>query len=564
MGPRFTLRRAQVITSLRRIMLGLRSPGAEAGNVTKQPPLDPRVALGTGSDVGPVEDPDWEALGRKWWSHVQVLADTKMEGRETGGPGMARSAAYVMEQFRAMGLQPAGVDGYSQPMDYFVAQIDPSLSSLELLRDGEVRGIALGVDAVMVATSRSAETLEAEAAFVGYGLTIPELKYEDLAGQDLKDKVAVYVQGGPEGISGTIKAHCASPYERVRALTNAGAVGLIFIPNPKVPEGPFSRMAIALRQPSMELRDPGPGVPSPLSLIVAFNPERAEMLFSGSGHSFEEVAAGLRSDRPLPRFPLVGKIRARVKVTRRVAACQNVVGVLPGSDPALKDEHVVVSAHLDHLGVGEPRNGDNVYHGAMDNASGVASLIELARGMHDRGTKPKRSILFLAVTGEEKLLLGSQYFATHPTVTGPLVANLNLDCYLPLFPLKYLEVHGLEESSLGDDIRTLGVESGVEIHTSYEPDRVMFIRSDQYNFIKVGVPALYCSFGFVRGSAEERLHKAWFAERYHGPEDNLDQPVDFVGAAQFNSLFERLLLRVANADRRPSWKPDSFFNRFVR
>jgi Zn-dependent M28 family amino/carboxypeptidase len=198
----------------------------------------------------------------------------------------------------------------------------------------------------------------------------------------------------------------------------------------------------------------------------------------------------------------------------------------------------------------------------MDNASGVATLIELVRAMHDRGTKPKRSILFLAVTGEEKLLLGSQYFATHPTVTGPLVANLNLDCHLPLFPLKYLEVQGLEESSLGDDIRVVGAERGVEIHTAYEPDRVLFIRSDQYSFIKVGVPSLFCSLGFVRGSTEEKLYKAWFAERYHGPKDNSEQPVDLTAAAQFNDFFERLVLLVANADHRPTWNPDSFFKRF--
>jgi Zn-dependent M28 family amino/carboxypeptidase len=251
-------------------------------------------------------------------------------------------------------------------------------------------------------------------------------------------------------------------------------------------------------------------------------------------------------------------------VARWKAKCQNLVGVLPGSDPNLKDEYVVLSAHLDHLGIGEPVNGDRIYNGAMDNASGVASLIEIAHAIKDSELKPRRSLLFLAVTGEEKFLLGSQYFATHPTVTGPIVANINFDCFLPLFPLNYLEIQGLGESSLGEAIREIGRQVNVEAHSEYEPDRILFIRSDQYNFIKQGVPALMCGLGYLRGSAEERLSKAWSRDRYHGPGDDLDQPVDLAAAAQFNDLMERLVLRVANDDRRPTWNPKSFFNRFVR
>jgi hypothetical protein len=532
-------------------------------NLTEKQPSSPRVALSTADEVGQPGTPDWDSLGRKWWAHVQVLADAKMEGRETGSVGMANAAAYVTEQFRVSGLQPAGVGGYRQPMEFDVTQTDPARSSLEIVRDGKVWPITLNEDAVIIATSGTKETMEAEAVFVGYGLRIPEQNYDDLAGRDLNGKIAVYILGGPKEISGTMKAHYASPYERVKALTDVGAVGLIFIQNPLSPEAPFVRLADTLRQPWMELRDPGPGIPLPLSLALAFNSDSAEMLFSGSGHSFREVVAEISAGRSAPHFPLAGKIRARVGMTRRDARCENVVGVLPGSDPTLGHEYVVVSAHLDHIGVGKSIAGDNIFYGAMDNASGVASLIAIAQDLHRRGARPKRSILFLAVTGEEKMLLGSQYFVTHPTVTGPLVANLNLDCHLPLFPLKYLEVQGIEESSLSDDVRLAGKEMGVEIHTAYEPDRVMFIRSDQYSFIKVGTPALLCSFGYVHGSTEEKLYKAWFSERYHATKDSLDQPVDFVAAAQFNSLFEKLVLHVANADRRPTWNPDSFFNRFV-
>jgi Zn-dependent M28 family amino/carboxypeptidase len=225
---------------------------------------------------------------------------------------------------------------------------------------------------------------------------------------------------------------------------------------------------------------------------------------------------------------------------------------------------VLLSAHLDHLGIGEPVKGDHIYNGAMDDASGDASLIEIARALQASGVRPKRSIVFVSVTGEEKGELGSQYFAAHPTVSGPIVADVNMDMYLPLFPLKYLEVQGLGESTLGDDIRTVGEQCGVQIQADKEPEHNRFIRSDQYSFIKKGIPALAFKFGYVPGTPEEKTFKAWYTERYHGPADDLSQPVDAAAAAQFNAILEKLAVRLADAPARPAWKHDSFFRRFVQ
>jgi Zn-dependent M28 family amino/carboxypeptidase len=286
------------------------------------------------------------------------------------------------------------------------------------------------------------------------------------------------------------------------------------------------------------------------------------MLFAGSGHTFQEILAALNADKPLPHFPLAVKVHARVGMTRSHVKSENVVGLLPGSDPQLKREYVVVSAHLDHLGIGEPVNGDRIYNGAMDDASGDASLIEIARAL--KNSKPKRSVLFLSVTGEEKGELGSQYFATHPTVSGPIVADINMDMYLPLFPLKYLEVQGLDESTLGEDVRAVAAHAGVEIQADKEPEHNRFIRSDQYSFIKKGVPALAFKFGWVAGTPEEKIFKAWYAERYHAPSDDLSQPVDLKAAAQFDAILEQLTLRVADADHRPAWEETSFFRRFTQ
>jgi len=293
------------------------------------------------------------------------------------------------------------------------------------------------------------------------------------------------------------------------------------------------------------------------------NPAHADKLFAGSGHTWQEIVSWLGSQQPLPRFPLAITIRAKTGVKRSTAQSQNIAGVLPGSDPKLKNEFAVISAHLDHLGIGEPVNGDKIYNGAMDDASGIASLIEVARAMRDSAAKPKRSILFLAVTAEEKGLLGSEYFASHPTMKGTIVADLNMDMYLPLFPLKFLEVQGLGESTLGDDVTAVAKDAGVTVQADKQPDHVRFIRSDQYSFIKKGVPSLAFKFGWLPGTPEEKLFNDWYKERYHGVKDDTSQPVDAAAAAQFNALLEKLALRIADADTTPTWKPDSFFRRFA-
>jgi Peptidase family M28 len=523
--------------------------------------LVPLVSILLGSAVL-TQSPDWDTLGKRWWSHVQYLADDRMEGRDTGSPGHAKAAEYMAEQFRAAGLQPAGVDEYRQSVDFHVTRIDEDRCSLELVRDGESRPVKLGDDAILGVSTTAAEQVEAPLMFVGYGLTVPELNYDDLADPELKGKVAVLITGGPADMPGPVKAHYQSLEERRRALRKAGVVGTITIQNPKAFEIPWPRIAKFRFQPRMELVDPGIDMPPGLPLAVTFNPDHAEMLFAGSGHTYQEVLEDLAADKPLPHFPLAVTIRARTAMTRSEVKSDNVAGILPGSDPELHKEYVVLTAHLDHVGVGEPINGDPIYSGAMDDASGDASLIEIARAFKASGAKPRRSILFLSVTAEEKGLLGSQYFATHPTVSGPIVANLNMDMFNPLFALKYLEIQGLNESSLGDDIRAVAEAAGVQVQPDQEPEHNRFIRSDQYSFIKTGVPALTFKFSYAPGTPEEKIFQDWLQERYHAPLDDLEQPVDLAAAAQFNAVLEKLTLRVANADRRPEWNPDSFFRRF--
>ena len=224
-----------------------------------------------------------------------------------------------------------------------------------------------------------------------------------------------------------------------------------------------------------------------------------------------------------------------------------------------------MSAHIDHLGVGPPVNGDSIFNGAMDNSSGVASMLEIADRLHETHAKTARSILFVAVTGEEKGLLGSKYFAMNPTVPAKsMVADINVDMFLPLYPLRILTVYGLDESTLGADAKAVGAQMGVKVQADPEPLRDFFTRSDQYSFILRGVPGVMVDIGNEKGSKEEQMEKDWLATRYHARSDDVNQPIDKASVAKFNDLLTQLLLRVANENRRPAWNKDSFFRRFAR
>ena len=283
----------------------------------------------------------------------------------------------------------------------------------------------------------------------------------------------------------------------------------------------------------------------------------------GLGAHAEELLDLVSAGKPLPHFPLVPSLRAHVKVERREVESQNVVGIRSGNDPTLKNEYVVLSAHLDHVGVGEPIDGDRIYNGAMDDASGVAAMIEIANELNEEKVTTKRSLLLVAVTAEEKGLLGSRYFTAHPTVDAKrMVADLNMDMFLPLYPFKILTVYGLNESDLGDVIQTVAKPMNIEVQDDPAPERNVFVRSDQYNFIRRGVPAVMTDIGNRKGSKEAAIEKAWLDKRYHAPSDDLKQPIDLQAAADYVQFMRRLALTVANAPAKPQWKANSFFRRF--
>ncbi len=504
---------------------------------------------------------DWDAAGRAWWAHVQFLADDKLEGRDVGSKGFEAAADYVAREFEQAGLAPGARSSYSQRIEFVKATLDEPASRITLTRDGKTIPVALGEEALLRWGSEEIPDIDAPLFFAGYGLNIPEANYNDLKDPALRGAVAVFLAGGPSNIDGNLRSHYSSGEERTKAFRAAGIAGMINVLNPRIMEFGWTRYSANRLQERMSLVESG--VSSRTGMFGAtWNPSKTEELFEGSGHTFAEILDAADHHQPLPHFALATRVRAHtVRVDEKVRS-RNVVGLRPGSDSKLKNEYVVVSAHLDHLGVGEPVNGDRIFNGAMDDASGVASLIEIARALKTASVQTKRSLVFLAVTGEEKGELGSRYFAEHPTVHGLIVADINMDMYLPLFPLHYLEVQGLNESTLGDDIRAVAAAANVEVQADKEPEANRFIRSDQYSFIKKGVPSLAFKFGWVPGSPEEKIFRNWYSTRYHGVADDTTQPVDLEGAARFNSILAALIERVADTQQAPEWKPDSFFRRF--
>lgn len=508
--------------------------------------------------------PDRHFDGKSWWGHVKVLAADDMEGRETGSPGLRKAEAYVVEQLKQAGLRPAGTDGFYQPIKFVSRQIVEKDSSASLVRDGKTEPLALGEDVIFSRSVDLAPQVEAPLVFVGYGLSIPEENYDDLAGLDLKGKVAVLFSGSPVEMPGSLASHYQTRKERWKAFRNAGAVGIISIPNPASMDIPWPRIALNRTQPSMDIADPEFDETKGEKLAMYFNPAHADKLFEGSGHTFEEIAALGKDRKPLPRFALAASIKTTAKVERKDVESANVVAKLPGVDPRLKNEYVVLSAHVDHLGIGEPIHGDRIYHGAMDNASGTALLLDVAASLKRSPERPKRSLLFLFVTAEEKGLLGSKYFAARPTVDPKsMVADINVDMFLPIHPLKVLTVYGLEESDLGDMAREVARAHGIAVEADPEPLRNAFIRSDQYNFILHGIPALMMAVGFATDE-ERKLHKEWLTNRYHAPSDDLNQPVDLAAAAAYEEVVRGLMVKAANDSRRPEWKSDSFFRRYEK
>ena len=469
---------------------------------------------------------------RRWWAHVAAMGSDEMQGRDTGSEAYQRAAAYVATQFEKSGLMPAGEHGYYQTVPLHVIRLRTDESSIELVRPSGVTKLEWLRQITTAARGGLPERLEAPLVFGGS-------------------------DSSTAGLEGKIVVQLAAPGARGAMPRMAGVAGVVSVDSAGGPEPARWPVAYAV---TMTIRGGAAAPQNGGPVAFRFNHADADLLFAGSGHTYSELLDLQAAGKPLPRFPLNATLRARMKEESGDLESDNIVAVRPGADPALRDEYVVVSAHLDGYGLGEPWKGDRIYNGAFDDEAYVATLIDMAERLDESKARLKRSVLFCVFTGEEKGLLGSKYFTAHPTIApGKMVADINLDQLRPIFPLKILTMLAVDESTLGETARKVAGPMGIRIQADPEPERNLLRRSDHYSFMQIGVPSTGFIFGYEKGSPEEAVYRRWYAERYHSPADDLNQPWDPEAAAKFNDFFNKLVVELANASERPQWKPGSAY-----
>lgn len=476
----------------------------------------------------PATDRDTSA----WWATTKLLSSDAMEGRDTGSAAYERAAKVVAARLAAAGVKPAGDNGswfQRVPMEQVAlpkagVQIAVDRTPLAFLHD-------INVEAALDMPTK----LDAAIAFRGY--------CGDALG-DVRGKIVV--------CWGTHRAGLPDAAARLKAVRGGGAAGIVTVADPgftvEPPRWPFAYARSVWLAGSPPKRE--------AMLITTLNVEALGRVIAGSGRDATALIAGGTAGEPLPSFDAPGRFLASFSPTRRTLTSSNVIGLLPGSDPALAKQHVVLSAHLDGYGYGEPVDGDGLYNGTLDDAAYVALLIRLAERRHGQGFH--RPVLLAAFTGEEKGLLGARWFVAHPTVPlATIAADINLDQLRPIFPLDLLTVHALDDTSLGSDARAVAQDMGIAVQKDPEPERNLLRRADQWPFLQAGIPATAFVFGYRPGTPSERVYRRWYVTGYHKPQDDTAQPMDWTAASRFNSFFYRLVDRVADQPSGPSWLPGS-------
>ncbi|MFL6849612.1 MAG: M28 family peptidase [Sphingomicrobium sp.] len=475
----------------------------------------------------PKLDPDTAA----WWNKTAQLSNDAMEGRDTGSAAYERAARLVANRFAALGLKPAGVAGsWYQRVPMHEIAITRAASHV-----GK-RPLLFLHDLTVTPSAGLPQRVDAGLAYGGY------CSPADL--REVRGKIVI--------CHGTHRAGLPTAAQREAAVRAAGAAGILTIADPgftvEPPRWPYAyartvTLATDSRKPDAFLR-------------MTLNAGSLGKLLAGSGRNAAKLIADGSSGQPLPSFSLGQRLTASFTIRERDISSPNVIASLPGSDPALANEAIVLTAHLDGYGYGEPVRGDRIYNGTLDDAAYVALFMQLAERRH--GKPFRRPILFLVVTGEEKGLLGSKWYVQHPTVPlSRIAADINLDQLRPIFPLELLTVHALDDTSLGADARAVAASLGIAVQKDPEPERNLLQRSDNWPFMQAGIPATGFVFGYRPGSRSEQIYRQWYRTGYHKPQDDLKQPMDWKAASDFNRFFYKLVERVADQPAAPAWTAGS-------
>jgi hypothetical protein len=496
-------------------------------------------------------------------AHIQFLASDALRGRESGTRDFDVAANYMAAQFLAAGLKPGGADGsWYQPVK--LATYKPSgEGTMKLVRGNSVVPLAFGVDFVNLPVAAwPSYAVSGQMVFAGYGLVYPEGKRDDYKGLDVKGKIVVMLPGLPAGLPSDLVAHYGDDDQKARVAAARGAKAVVILESEDRKEDyAFSSFATVYDYERQGWAGPDGVVKmvSPQAPAIAYVSQAgAAKLFQGAKIKWADVLAAEKAGKKLPTGPLAYTLDAAMQTRARTVESKNVVGVLEGSDPVLKNQYIVLSAHLDHVGIGEAVDGDVIYNGATDNALGNAMILEIARRFQAEGKRPRRSLIFISLTAEEKGLIGSDYFAHHPTVPkGSIVADLNIDMPIMTYALKDLVILGGERSSLGPALTAAAAAEGLATVPDPAPEEMFFVRSDHYSFVQAGIPAVSIDTG--PGGDGDAAQKKFLAENYHKPSDQLTLPFNWDSALKYLRVTYAATRTLADADERPRWNKGDFF-----
>ena len=512
----------------------------------------------------PLAAETWQPEETAMRGHVGFLASDEMKGREAGTPEYDIAARYVAAQFETMGLKPAGAkDSYLQPVPLVTFRAADK-GNVMLVRGANETALEFGVDYLPGASPLSAELIKnAPLVFVGFGVVAPQFKRDDYAGLDVKGKIVVMLAGAPSSLPTEERAHYGNGTSKRELAAARGAIGIIAVDTPtREKVSPFARRARNWRYLGATWAHsngtpdyPGGSAPGLASLSLA----GATKLFAGLPGGADAVFAASESKLGSPKrmtLPMTARVTIKTEINRVMSS--NVAGLLEGSDPVLKDQIVVLSGHLDHTGICPEVKGDTICNGAMDNAMGIASMIEVAHGFKHLKARPKRSILFLAVTAEEKGLVGADYYANNPTFPkANLVGNVNLDMPIVTYDFKDVVAFGAERSSIGPAVARAGATMGIALVPDPQPEQGIFTRSDHYRFVQQGIPSVFLVTG--PGGDGARVGAEFLKVHYHQPSDDMKLPFNWGAASRFVGLNLAIARELADAADRPRWNKGDFF-----
>jgi hypothetical protein len=500
---------------------------------------------------------------------IAYLADDKLKGRLPGTEGYQMAADYVVDQFKQMGLTPAGDNGtFLQKMILRKATVDSRESSAVLKdKNGNVDTLSFGKDFTMFPNALKNKGLaEAPLVFVGFGVELPG-KYSDYEGIDVTGKIVVLLSGASAGLQlpSSVRAHFGSPAAKMRIAEAKGAIGIIMA---MPATAPASRLGSGVSLAMDTAKTTPIGRTSIGNLLASgrINYASLQRIFMNSGKNLNDIVATLAHGKSAS-FELPLSIRIQYSSVYKDMVGYNVIGKIEGTDKNLKDEYVIHSAHLDHLGVTAPVNGDSINNGAHDNASGVACLLEIARTYKKAGVNPRRSVLIVMTTAEEMGLLGSSYFAAFPTVPkSQIVADINTDMPTLIAPLLSIAPLGAEHSSIEKNVAFACAQMGIEMQKDPMPEESRFIRSDQYSFVLQGIPALHVKYGTKTADPSfdlVKFTKAWRDANYHKPSDEITNGFNFEAATTYVRLNFLISYSIAQTTERPAWNEGDFFGKGI-